>query len=284
MKTLVIYANCQGDIGLKYFLTQWTDYEVHSVKNYDTEELPYNIFRTCDVFVYQPLHPRHGVRSTDHILGLLRPDCVAISFPYVYSVCFFTINMFDIERETTDMDQSGMKNITNSYKKPDYFHGRLDFDFQHRYDSFVAKMRERESRTDVKLIDYIIANYRTKPLFMSSNHLTSYLFIEMTRQILERLELSMPTGQIRVGLNECGLEEFFGACAFGRYNYDFYKFDFRNDDPYVFITDFEAYLPKYEADDMNVIHFIDLWLSKFQPITADDVQLSHANFGLPVTH
>jgi hypothetical protein len=200
----------------------------------------------------------------------------------VYSTCFFTINLHDNDGETTDVDQSGMKRIARNFKNI-YFTGVLDFDFQYRYDSFVKKMRERESRTDVKVVDYIIANYRTKPLFMSPNHLTSYLFIEMTRQILERLGLSMPTGQIRVGLNDCKLEEFFNVCAFGKYNYDFYKFDFRNDDPRVFITDFETYLPKYAANDVMVIQRIDTWMIKFKPMKDETVKASYASFGVPFT-
>jgi hypothetical protein len=192
------------------------------------------------------------------------------------------MNMFDYDRETIDMDQSGMKHVAHNFRR-DYIAGRTDFDFKYRYDSFVAKMRERESRTDVKVIDYIIANYRTKPLFMSSNHLTSYLFIEMTRQILERLGLAMPTGQIRVGLNDCKLEEFFKVCAFGKYTQDFYKFDFKNDDPRVFITDFDDYVSKYAPNDVRVIQTIDTWMRKFKPMKDDVVNASYTSFGVPFT-
>jgi hypothetical protein len=53
----------------------------------------------------------------------------------------------------------------------------------------IRILKNKEQTCDIKISDYILKNYKTKQLFTMPNHLTHYIFKEMSKQILDKLEI-----------------------------------------------------------------------------------------------
>jgi len=108
MKNIVIYSNCQGkaiiDI-LKHHITFCKDYDIENfinIINYEIiknkEDIPIKSLEACDLFIHQPIKDKHGIYSTQNIISYLKPECIQISFPYIYIMIVFG-NYYIIQRK-----------------------------------------------------------------------------------------------------------------------------------------------------------------------------------------
>lgn len=58
------------------------------------------------------------------------------------------------------------------------------------FNKWIEKIGEREKRWDIKILDYILENYRDKQLFYDINHPTEELMDEVINRILKRLNIN----------------------------------------------------------------------------------------------
>ena len=94
MINLVFYTNCQYR-GLDYFIKNHINkIETKHIENYslikNKNQIPVDILKQADIFIYQPIDKKHGIYSTDtsvenNIMSYLSPNCKIISFPYIYN-------------------------------------------------------------------------------------------------------------------------------------------------------------------------------------------------------
>lgn len=190
MKSFVSYTNCVGTSLWEHFLREnLPDYALYEMTNYemirDKTPIPVDIVRNADVFMYQPIDERHGIYHTTTekgILQYLKPECIRICLPVV------AIDMFPIYKEfgtvyAPDIDRT----IPLGLVLMNYDTYNFSFQLRKRFDRGMQHMRFREGMCNVKVVDFILANYQTYRLFTSHNHPSGRLLAYIANQMLRIL-------------------------------------------------------------------------------------------------
>ena len=252
-KIIIIYANCQGDIGLKYFLSKLLpNYLIYSFANYkyikNKKKLDYNIFKLCDIFIYQPLNKKYKEYSTDicikeSCIHYLKKKCIKISFPYIYNNALWVLttkewdgidNLKIIKKNSDYVYIENQEIIINLIRKGyslneiiDKFNNlEIDFDIKNRYKISLLILKEKEKKCDIKIVDYIIKNIRYKKLFLTKNHPTTHIFIHLIKQILSILKINKDLSIFtNISLNACELP---GYEYNSIYDNEYFKFLYDN--------------------------------------------------------
>jgi len=196
MKNIVIYSNCQSN-GIRSCLSYVIDSNFYEIANYDyiqnKKELPIEILKNADVFIYQPTKAKHGIYSTDpevkgNICSHLNPKCIKIAFPYIYNHAFWPFVPEDGHYKggepITKLKKGGhsLEKITKMF-----LNGEIDFEYNKRFNKCMDILREHEKLCDVKVSDFIDKNARNVKLFLTQNHPTTIVFIHCANQILKIL-------------------------------------------------------------------------------------------------
>ena len=200
---IVVYANCQSK-GIKYFLSAVIKANFEELINYeyirDKKDLPIDIIKKADVFIYQPIKAKHGIYSTDptienSICTYLSPHCKKISFPYIYNSAFWSFlpesvndkiigNPIDTLKPIRDLKERG---YSFDKVKEMFLNGEIDFKYRERFEECMDILIKKEEFCDVKVSEFIILNVQNIKLFLTENHPTTYVYIHCVNQILKLL-------------------------------------------------------------------------------------------------
>lgn len=209
-KRVVIYANCQADAIkaiLAYHSQLTEEYDVfgaHILGNYTymntNAGLPYDILAEADLFIYQPISSERGEYSTVELLKTLKPGCKTVSFPYLYNYAFwevlamsdadYDVGVFGMkyahlnQKPITDLRDAGVsfEEVERRIRA-----GQIDWKFGERFAKTQSILREKEKECDVKVADFIDANYRDHLLFYTQNHPSMFFMRFVCQEILRIL-------------------------------------------------------------------------------------------------
>ena len=252
-KNVGIYANCQGTIGLHFYLKklfpQWNFYIMINygyIKN--MLKFNYSIINKLDIFIYQPLDIKHGVYSTsidnkESVINFLNDNCIKISFPYIYNDAFWCLvpKEWDSYAIPTDKEIHGINingchnseiilNLKNNQNKTLkeililFINNLIDFKFEERFNNTIDIFKKKETLCNIKVVDFIINNYRKKNLFLTKNHPTSYIFEHMLKQILNILNIQKSLDLFDFNNdNLCNLP---GRQPYSGHEISFFKYEF----------------------------------------------------------
>lgn len=202
-KNCVLYGNCQVEVISEYLKKKFSnELEINYIANYKkiwaNEKLPIEIIKNADIFIYHPING-HGEYDTDYLKSqLVKKKCKCISFAYLYFLGYFpdlvlmpssksftygskTLNQFIINRDSLDK-------IINKLVDINLFSKQFVFE---KYNHTIGELRKREQKTDIKLADFIERNFRKHRLFLSVNHPSNLLFIELLKGILAKIGLKV---------------------------------------------------------------------------------------------
>lgn len=227
MVNIVFYANCQAR-GLNYFLNQYIKkIESTHIQNYfyirDKKQIPIDILKKADIFIYQPIDKKHGIYSTDvsienNIMSYLSPNCKTISFPYIYNSYLWILippehgdgfigNYPDLNKyvnrepiEKLKVKGHSLDEVLQMYSK-----GEIDFDYNNRFNKSIEILKKKEELCDVKVSEFIEKNIRKHKLFLRQNHPTSCVFIHCVNQILSILGYDHKFNEFQYPENICNL-------------------------------------------------------------------------------
>jgi hypothetical protein len=246
---LVIYSNCQGQ-GLRWFLKHSDCHMLnitscHLLYNYKIlkfkEKIPIQILKNADVFIYQPIHKRHGIYSTDldienNILSHLPTHCKQISFPYIYNSALWpVIRPCEIDGFTGEfsnmneyLNQKPIHQLIDEGCSIDmvlqlYEEQKINFNFEERHTECMTLLRHKELTCDVKIADYIDSNIHSRKLFLTQNHPTTCMFVHCTNQILHMLDCKVQFDYNRYPENVIKLA---GLCKHSMYDIKFWNFTY----------------------------------------------------------
>jgi hypothetical protein len=204
-RNLVIFGNCQArQLGLILSaLLRTSEFEISTflnsprAGNIKSKEEILSAIRDCDVLIYQPLSSSHGELCDANIKQTIKNNCVRISFPYlfnsgIYSLCHapaskvHSYGMIFGEEAIIDQLRSGKskEEIVDDYRE-----GNINFNLLRRFNESLAEMGNRESSTNIKLVEFIKQKYKNEKLFMTHNHPSNVLFYEIIRQIMDIVPL-----------------------------------------------------------------------------------------------
>ena len=194
---IVFYTNCQWR-GIKPYLEKvYPEANFCILENYEIinekRKINYEILKKADIFIFQHIGKQHGLYSTNkdisgNILSYLREECVKISFPYIYNNSFWILippsHGDDFIGEVGNMNKYiNIEPIKNLKKKGVsladtlklYKEGKIDFDFENRFNKSLEILKEKEKICDITVSDFIKENYKKHILFFTYNQTSNFL-------------------------------------------------------------------------------------------------------------
>jgi len=244
---LVFYTNCQNR-GLSYFIRKYIkEIETKHIENYrlikDKRQIPIDILKQADIFIYQPIDKKHGIYSTDtsvenNIMSFLSPNCKTISFPYIYNPSLWVllppahidgyigsylhmdkyVNREPIEK--LKIKGYSLDEVLQMYSK-----GLIDFDYENRFVKSIEILKKKEELCDVKVSDFIEKNIKKHKLFFTQNHPTTCVFIHCVNQILYILGYDYKFDEFSYPENICNLP---GEWPHTSYDIKYWNFEYKN--------------------------------------------------------
>ncbi len=221
---IVLYANCQSD-GILHFLKKtpladgnnfslWYNFRLILLEQ--DRNACFQALSAADLVIYQSTHAldcRDGFQIPDSetlFKQCLKPGTPTISFSYQFSSGFFPILKvapgFDGWITSHEVRDIVRRKIPDPSHVLRYFdNDELEYDCARRFIENLAEQSRREQTCDVKMVDWILANYQTQRLFLSQNHPASALFAELARRILKTQEMCDPDPISFFGVNDAGL-------------------------------------------------------------------------------
>jgi len=204
---IIFYTNCQSMGIIPNLQLNMKNIEICRITNYsyinNKMNLPIQLLNDCDIFIYQPIDKRHGIYSTEkeqeqNILSYLKPNCLKISFPYIYNSGIWGITKDAIDKD--DGTECGNRNAIHNLKCNSleeviemYHKNNIDFNYELRFESSLEKLQEKEQKCDIKVSEFIKNNIKNHKLFFTQNHPTPYLFAFISNNILNKIKTHFPS-------------------------------------------------------------------------------------------
>ncbi len=201
-KNILIYSNCQGKPIMVLLKRCFPHNKIEHIPAHtyikEKKILPGDLFRNCDIFIYQPIDEKYGQYSTDFILkNYVNEKAEKVSFPYIYFQGYFPSfakntdngsapfqNM--ICRKMAAISQTGKsaKEICDALSAEDLFsRQKIEDTVEHT----IKLLKEKERKTDIKISGFIEKNFRRTDLFSTPKHPTEYVMTDCVNQILMKL-------------------------------------------------------------------------------------------------
>ena len=227
-KNILFCTNCQGHAISQYLLTCpffYQSYNIYHIDNWillkeHNKNKYLDKLKICDIFIYQPLKKKHGDLSTETENGLkiyLKHDCKLISFPYIYNCALWPFFHHVSDNEEFYPGLSG-KRIYNKSILLDLFknnnlekilslydNDKIDFKFLDNYKYTINYLKKNEENVTIKISNYIEQNIRTKRLFFTKDHPSSYILIYCANKILEILNIDYIINELDFDINYHGM-------------------------------------------------------------------------------
>lgn len=251
---ITIYSTCQGE-GIKHYLRYYIKSDsIVVVRNY---QLVFNknpneldnfrrLLRDTTIFIYQEMPTKWDVYSTDssvknNVLSYLPNQCIKIAIPYVFASWYWgigktllrdvTYNFDKIDDETESRTIYYNKDVIVSMKQIHnldsilrlYDDNKINFKYEERMNNEMNILRLKETTTDVKVSDFILKNYKKTKLFLTPNHPSHVILIEIARQILEKLNVDVSEFY---KMTETDVYNLGGDWTFSTHDKTFHNFEF----------------------------------------------------------
>lgn len=202
---IVIYSNCQGK-GLQYYLQTKIKAKYHHIENYkyfeNKTQLPLNILKNADVFIFQFTNKKHKIYSTDptinnSILSTLNKNCIKIGIPSIFQSSFWPIIPgFGSCREGHNIIKELKKKYTLNHILKMYDNNEINFKLKDRFIRNENHTKEIEKFYIKNLVEnckiititpFIQKYHKKYKLFFTHCHPTSYIYVYITNEIIKEL-------------------------------------------------------------------------------------------------
>lgn len=220
-KMVLVHGNCYTDymkkvlINTKEFTSRYFLYPNPLIYENIGGEISENALKRVDVWIHQNITEKNifSYKLSDaYIEKYIKSTCDNIVVPNFMGLVFglFVLSDRDIADSHNHLmcngqDINGMfphsdKIIENALESMDNFDKIYAYcidelaidekDIKDSFNKWVEKIRERENRWDIKILDYILENYKDVQLFYDANHPTERLMDEIIDRLLKRLDIN----------------------------------------------------------------------------------------------
>lgn len=224
MKNIIIYSNCHGKNISQMFKTHPKTkniFNVYTLLNYTNltkqciSDKDLKLLKICDIFIYQTLNKTYDYSeyNISNILYLLKFNCKIIKINYYRfrgfwydsnfnpyeSYKYFKFPYFVNYESTRRYENQGLHNsfknninynIIDIKKKIDNIKIN-ESDFINNFNNEINKLDLLDLKSDVKIKNYFLKNYKDLHLFHDHFHPTNILFYEIFRQVLQILNITI---------------------------------------------------------------------------------------------
>lgn len=234
-KKCVLYGNCQIIIGIKSYLESQKDIslEIITMQSFTMIrkqiKIDYDLIKSCEIFIYQPVNDSYGEYSSNNFLQHLNSNCIKIGVPFLYMDSFFPLLPINIAHdidggkkidENNILNKEVIINLKKNHNNEDiidlYDNYCIDFNFKKRFDDNINRIFDKEKICDIKIVDFILENYKDIKLFDMHHHPTKILFDKIAEQIFEKLKICS-------GINE---NKWNGILSVENYPYSIYSINY----------------------------------------------------------
>ena len=222
MKKYSIIANCQG-IALntflntnKYFHKNYKLIHLKPIQNVSKEEIDnfYKTIHQLDLIIIQPIsdnYKNYHKYSTSSILKNIKKECVVIMFPSMYFTGYYPglvhdnipsidmmvhdtniIKVFLISKDKKMFKKRcfHMVNSRNYYSK-DYVKKNIKDSINNLKERELKAIKYYKPQFFIKMSTFISNNHMKNILFTTLNHQTKYIFMYLSDQILQKLNINI---------------------------------------------------------------------------------------------
>lgn len=205
---IVIYTNCGGrpirDMFSNHAFTK-TKTNVSFFQNWENlhkkkiENDHKVLLNNCDIFIYQPMNKNYDYSEYDiqHIQKHLKSKCKIIRVNYYRTKAFWYQNDFipylKYKEIYTFNPHLGIHNdfsaINNSRSEEEIVNcvNNIEInerDFFNFFNKEVERMKVLDQKSDVKMYNFFMSNYKKKLLFFDRFHPTNIFIYEIFRQLV----------------------------------------------------------------------------------------------------
>jgi hypothetical protein len=200
MKEILLYGNCQVpfiyDNWLKC-INYFKDCNVNTIIFHElsTNILDYiDLFKKCDIIIYQPISEKHNQANTQNIetgiLQYLKENCIKICFPSIY------FDMWPFYEESKYVGGHIIDKYRDTHTIQDivklYDTNELDFELKTRVSKCIDYMKKKEELyCNIFVSDFILDNYKKRPLFTTQNHPNGTIGSFVAKEICKLLEIDI---------------------------------------------------------------------------------------------
>ena len=164
LKNLVFFTNCQGKFIYDNYLSKidfFNNCEVTFVRNFNIQDIDYDIIYKADMFIYQPVNEYTigSDKNKKYLIPLLKKDCIKISFPCLYADIF---PLYDEGGIVGGDIIEKYKNLGFSLDKilELFDNDELFFNQEKRFKKSLEYLMTREKFCNIKVSDFILKYYK----------------------------------------------------------------------------------------------------------------------------
>ena len=209
-KMAVAYGNCHMTVVKDYlessneFSSIYGFYPFPAIQQMESEYDYSDIISHCDLFLHQSIQENnaYGVRYASCYFLKYANNAQVIAIPNLYGLpkCFFPqlrrgeeykdfnghelMMAVDINIRNWVINNCDTKQIVEKLQNECIYSKQ---EIVNQFKAFVDKVKEREEQWDIKILGYILENYKTQKLFTEPWHISSELAKEIADRILDYL-------------------------------------------------------------------------------------------------
>ena len=211
-KLVLLYGNCQIVICvyeyIKYFyknIILWKSYNL--IEN--NQPINYDILQNADIFIYQPINDSFGIYSIKDMNKYLKENCIKIIVPFIFLNSFFpltnkavavtldgVIDKREDKYKNMILNQDIIIELNKKYSREEiielYKNDQIDFNYQKMFEENISRMKEKEKECNIKVVDFILDNYKYYQLVKNHLHPNGILIYHYVKQIFKILNLGIP--------------------------------------------------------------------------------------------
>ncbi len=170
------------------------------------------VLKNCDIWIHEDIKPDNefGYYLCDEYMrNYTKEDVVEIVIPHLFGLgkCFFPQSDWNKHNKkiANGKDINGMfphsdKVIDKCVEKGMDKKSILEFcmgetaidqdEIRDNFELYMDKIKEREKKWDIKIVDFILENYKYKKLFYDKGHPTNDILGKISIEILEKLGIN----------------------------------------------------------------------------------------------
>lgn len=197
----ILHANCQGE-PLAAALSASPDFarafSPRVFLNYARQDIPRQALDACRLFLYQHLGPEWGPLSSDALLARLPKNCRSLCIPNMFFRGPWPLWSGAPGFDFRDVYLDHLLDM--GLPARDILHLCLrtslaaKYDLAARLEETIALERQRQARTPVRYLDFVLEAFRQRPLFLTVNHPGAELIGRAAAGILAALGLAPMAG------------------------------------------------------------------------------------------
>lgn len=212
---VLLHGNCHMAIiqsfllSSEFFRSCYSIYPNPPICMNDKGKVEESVLENCDVWIHEDIRDNNEFGfflSDEYMRMFIKRDAIDLTIPHLFGLgkAFFPQSEWNKRNQQikNGEDKNGMfphadriidRCVAQGMDKKDIMEFCVGEDaisvheIEENFNTYIHKMREREEKWDIKIVDYILKHYKEKKLFYDMGHPTNEILRKISLELLERL-------------------------------------------------------------------------------------------------